>query len=201
MIARSSVAMSETVKGKYRAFGLAGKLYPTDKANDSRKLKTANFFLVDDLGGTLAEHYTDVGMSNEPAVSKTSAVFKNLMYVLKLARAFGAADSNPNVRQVYEISELGEKNIGQVLTPRWMKMGAVKGQTLNMEDFRDELTLKNRGSDLIFNISVADSENSEGVRNWKKIGQVTFTESTVSDSCDHRLHFHHPRWKEDLNHN
>jgi len=27
---------------------------------------------------------------------------------------------------------------------------------------------------------------------------ITFDESVVSNSCDHRLHFHHPKWRDDL---
>lgn len=95
---------------------------------------TANFFLIDDLGGTRAEHYTDVTMTNEPDVSINSEVIKSFLYVLKLARTFSQVDKNPGVRQVYEISELGESDKTKVVTPRWMKVEAKKGQTVEAND-------------------------------------------------------------------
>ena len=59
--------------------------------------------------------------------------------VLKLARTFSQVDKNLGVRQVYEISELGESDKTKVVTPRWMKVEAKKGQTVEANDFRDEL--------------------------------------------------------------
>lgn len=46
-----------------RSFGFAGKLFPTLDPNELLKVHTANFFLIDDLGGTTANHYTDVAMN------------------------------------------------------------------------------------------------------------------------------------------
>lgn len=199
IIARASTAMSGTTRGKNRAFGLAGKIFPTNNPFHEEKLHTANFFLVDDLGGTKASHYTDVEMTNAPAVSKTAAVIAHLAYALKLAATFGAADSNPGIRQVYEISELGEASPEKVLTPQWMKVGAQKGQAVSKNDFRDELSMENYAGELLMDISVASKEVN-GKKNWKKIGLIRFTESNASNSCDHRLHFPHPKWKSNLNH-
>jgi len=117
IIARASSAMSKTKRGEIRAFGFAGKIFPNKKINTEY---TANFFLIDDLGGTDAAHYTDVALSNEPQVSTTSEVLKNLLYALKVAKAFGDADAHPNIRQLYEISELGEKVKSQSITPPQM---------------------------------------------------------------------------------
>ena len=35
-------------------------------------------------------------------------------------------------------------------------------------------------------------------KDWKKIGTITLDESVTSASCDQRLHFHHPKWRDDL---
>jgi len=188
IIARASSAMSNTHRGEIRAFGLAGKLFPSTNPIHHSQEHTANFFLIDDLGGTDAQHFTDVTLTNEPTVTTTSAVLKNLLYALKVTKAFGDADSHPNIRQLYEISELGENDKSHIRTPKQMKISAQKGQTVNADDFRDELRITNKP--LIFDISV---EN-------QIIGTITFDSSIVSTSCDHRLHFHHPKWRDDLKH-
>jgi hypothetical protein len=197
IIARASVAMTATKAGHHRAFGLAGKIFPT--LNGEEIVETANFFTVDDLGGTKAKHFTDVTLSNAPAVTPNLSLLGSLFYIMKLTRAFKSADQNPNERQVYEISELGEADTKNVKTPRWMGLRAQEGQSVDEADFRDELNLANREHNLIFDIMVADSEDENGQRNWTAIGTIEFDESVASDSGDHRLHFHHPKWKA-LNH-
>lgn len=196
IIARASTAMSATTQGRNRAFGLAGKLFPTNNPLSEEKFQTASFFLVDDLGGTKARHYTDVEMTNAPKTSVTTAVVAHAIYAAKLALTFGKADANPNIRQVYEISELGEDNLDSVRTPEFMKIGAQKGQTVDRKDFRDELRIENYNGELLMDISVASGE----AKKWKKIGVVRFTESETSNSCDHRLHFPHPKWRSKLKH-
>lgn len=194
IIVRASTALSETKRGDYRAFGFAGKVFSSSE-------QTANFFLIDDLGGTLADHYTDVELTNEPKVSTTNAVIKNLLYALKLASSFSDADRNPGIRQLYELSEAGETN-GKIITPKWMKVKANVEQTINEDDFRDELRIDNYSGALIFDLYVANQENTDAdnEKNWQKIGKITLEASVVSNSCDHRLHFHHPKWRDDLNH-
>ena len=196
IIARASSALSKTKSGEIRAFGLAGKIFPTINKEEINKEHTANFFVIDDLGGTDAKHYTDVAMTNEPEVSISSEVVKNLLYALKVAKAFASADKNSGIRQVYEISELDETNKSNIITPKWIQILAQKGQTIEAEDFRDEFDLNNNKK-IIFDISVASKERNEK-KDWKKIGTITFDESMVSTTCDHRLHFHHPVWRDDL---
>ena len=36
-------------------------------------------------------------------------------------------------------------------------------------------------------------------KEWQKIGTISLFKSVVSASCDQRLHFHHPKWRDDLN--
>ena len=139
-------------------------------------------------------------MTNEPNVSKTTQVLLHIAYSLKLAATFGKADENPGMRQLYEISELKETQSRTARTPKWMKVSAAKGQTIDEKDFRDELNVKNYNGKIIFNISVASEEDSDGKKSWNDIGTIKFTESAVSNSCDHRLHFHHPKWRKNLIH-
>ena len=197
IIARASSAMSNTKRGETRAFGMAGKLFGTTDPLSIQTEPSANFFVIDDLGGTDAEYFTDVQLTNEPDVSFTGSVFSALAYGAKVASAFSDADQNSGIRQLYEISELGESNSSVIVTPRWMKIEAQDNQTkLGVNDFRDEFTL-NKNEVLVFNISVA-STKTDGRHDWLQVGTITFDTSIVSNTCDHRLHFHHPKWRDDL---
>jgi hypothetical protein len=196
IIARASTALSKTQRGDIRAFGFAGKLFPTINTQQINKEPTANFFAIDDLGGTDALHYTDVAMTNEPSVTTTSEVLKNILYALKIAKAFASADKHSGIRQLYEISELGEKNKKNIITPKWIKISAKSGQKIDAKDFREEFVL-DKGKKILFDIAVASKE-TDGKKEWHTIGTITFDTSVVSDTCDHRLHFHHPVWRDDL---
>lgn len=199
IIARASVALSKTENGELRGFGLAGKLFPTNNGN--KVVKSANFFLIDDLGGTNAEHYTDVEMTNEPKVTPTIAVLENIRYAAKLATTFAATDSHPTKRQVYEIAEANLKSNETLNVPKWMMVKAsVKQKKIDAQDFRDEFEMNANNGSMIFDIHTADSEGNQG-KNWKKIGQIIFKESTISGACDHQLHFHHPKWRDDVEKN
>jgi len=195
IVARLSTALSNTTNDTTRAFGFAGKLFGTTDKDKILKEPTANFFLIDDLGGSDAEYFRDVVLTNEPSVSITMEVLQNFFYALKVSSAFKEADKNPTIRQLYEISELGESK--EVITPKWMKISlADNNTTINAKDFRDELSLK-ENKQLCFTISVASSIKDEH-KEWHKIGTITLDSSVVSSSCDHQLHFHHPRFREDL---
>ena len=189
--------MSNTKRGEIRAFGMAGKLFPTLDETELLTESSANFFVIDDLGGTKAPYFTDVALTNEPDVSFNSSVFTALAYGLKVANAFSTADVNSGIRQLYEISYLGEPNSSTIITPKWMKITAQEGQTaLGVNDFRDEFTFQGNQV-LIFDIAVASVEVN-GTKQWQEIGTMTFDTSVTSQSCDHRLHFHHPKWRNDI---
>ncbi|MEA2099172.1 MAG: hypothetical protein U9P72_03485 [Campylobacterota bacterium] len=196
MIARASTAMSHTTSDSTRAFGFAGKLFPTTDMEKQNSEHSANFFLIDDLGGTDAKYYRDVALTNEPSVSFTYEVFKNMAYAVKVSHAFSQADKNPTIRQLYEISYLGEEKNKNIITPKWMKIEAEDTKRVDAKDFRDELRIK-EGENLVFNIFVANKIINEK-KEWQKIGTITLDDSLISQSCDHRLHFHHPKWRDDL---
>ncbi len=197
IIVRASTALSNTTSDDKRAFGFAGKLFPTLDTNEINKEYSANFFLIDDLGGTNAKHYTDVELTNEPKISFTMEIAKNLLYAIKTAYTFNEADKHSTIRQLYEISYLGEKNNTSIITPKWMKIDAKHTKKVDEKDFRDELKIKNNNK-LIFNISVANKVINDK-KNWQQIGTILLDNSVVSNSCDHRLHFHHPKYINSLN--
>ena len=194
IIARASTAMSHTTNESTRAFGFAGKLFPSINPSKKNKQYTANFFLIDDLGGSDSKYYKDVYLSNEPSISITYEVMKNILYAIKVSSTFNETDKNPGIRQLYEISSLDEKST--IITPKWMKI-KMSNQSINAKDFRNELEIK-KGKVLFFDIFVSN-EKIENKKQWKRIGNIKLDKSVISKSCDQRLHFHHAKWKDDLN--
>jgi hypothetical protein len=194
LIARASVALSDTTRGHFRGFGLAGKLYPTEDPNHPAALETANFFVIDDLGGTMADHYTDAVLTNEPAttIHPSQAIYLASVAAAATA-AFKAADINPGIRQVYPIAELGLADPAALRSPKYMKIQGAPGPRSDAPDFRHELDVESYGGHLDFEIYV-----SEDKQTWQKLGFIDFTDSVASDSCDHRLHFSHPKYRTEL---
>jgi len=196
IIARASTAMSNTQSGSTRAFGFALKLFPTMETQKLNSTPSANFFLIEDLGGSDAVHYLDVSLTNEPTISVTLEAVLNAAYGVKVARTFAQADKNPSIRQLYEISYLGESKSSKVITPKWLKIEAASSKRVDAKDFREELKIEKK-EELVFNVFVASRVINEK-KEWLKIGKISLNESSISDSCDRRLHFHHPKWRDDL---
>lgn len=195
IIARVSEASGHPEFGDYRAFGFAGKIYPTADAGSSAKYQTANFFTVDDLGGTKTPHFTEQTLTNQPPTTKNSQVLAALDKVLAIGAAFGLADSHIGVRQVYEISELGLAPGARAKTPAFIAISASSDtQKFDAIDFRDELRLENYGGSMRFDIAVGSTRES-----LTKIGYIEMTDYALSVGCDHNLHFHHPKWRDDVN--
>lgn len=199
IIARASVALSETTQGNYRGFGLAGKIYPTSDFYHQQKLKTANFFTIDDLTGTLTANYTKAEMTNEPNISFRLSSIALAPIAAAAATALGSVDINPGIRQLYEISELGESedSLQNIKTPKWMMLSASEDTAIiNSEDFRDEIAehIAQYGK-LIFDIKVADRITFFGRKQFITIGKIIFDDLVASSGCDTRLHFHHPPFR------
>jgi len=196
IIIRASSAMSNTKSGDIRILGLAGKVFPLDK---NKKVKSANFFLIDNLGGTKVKYYSDTILVNEPKFSFSSIVLKNLLYSLKLASTFKDVDKNSNIRQLYQVSNLDVNNPSLTITPKWMKLqmqDKYKGIKRENIDFRDELHIRGNKT-LVYNIFVS-SQKINDIINWEQVGTIVLDKSVVSTSCDTRLHFNHPVWIDDL---
>lgn len=185
-IGRASTAGPATTTGNDRGFGLAGKIFPTQNPNE--RVKTANFFVVDNLNGTRAPHYTGVTMTNEPEF-ELNAPLKVLKFIFELA------DPAAMKRPLYPISRLDLEPGNVPRTPRWMAIRASDGTPrINEGDFRNELSQRNRPSGLSFDIMVSDRTKDTAQRAaWLKIGQINVRRQIVSFGCDRRLHFAHPK--------
>lgn len=188
LIARASVAFGETENGHYRSFGLAGKLFPTLDPHEA--VRTANFFVIDDNGGTLTEHFLDGCLSTQPKLSLNPSALRKLPILLAITIAQRLADRHSEIRQLYPISEAGVADRDLVRTPRFMQICGAKGQRIFARDFRDQLRTRRYGAGLKFDLAVRDTMKQP----WARLGYLEFTDDVVSETCDHRLHFSHPRW-------
>lgn len=189
IIVRASEAMGNPRVGDFRSFGLAGKIYPTANPSDPRAYKTANFFTIDDLGGTADRSFLASPKRNQPKTSAHLSSLFLLSTITTIASTFSNADANPGIRQVYPISQLGVA-VGQpVVTPHWMILQPENTERVGAADFRNELRLGNYPQGLRFGILVAE----QGGDGWQRLGAINLTDEALSDSCDHRLHFAHPK--------
>lgn len=189
IIMRASEAMGNPTPDDWRAFGLAGKLYPTRDAKDPKPYKTANFFTVDDLGGTDSESFLDLPKTNKPDSSVHASALFMIRTLHEIVRVFSAADKDPGIRQLYPIAELGLKSGEASLSPTGFMLKSENTERSGRSDFRRELQLRHYPDGLKFGIYVSDQARPTP----KRIGRIHLTEEALSDGCDHRLHFSHPR--------
>lgn len=193
IIARCSTLLSQTKQGEPRGFAFAGKIFPTMDPNE--RVKTANFVTIDVLAGTRAKYFTEVALSNAPAIGFNFGLLQIFGALIGGTASFALADINPIFRPIYPVAEADLRPDEKVCSPKWMliKASPNSGQ-VDREDFRDELNVRNYpGNKLRFDISAASDRLPTWERNWRYLGHVELTESIASESCDHRLVFQHPK--------
>jgi hypothetical protein len=183
LIARLSVAGPQTTRGHRRAFGIAGKVYPT--LDPDVKCKPGNFVTVSFLSGNKDKHVTDIEVTNMPGIGlDPGANFVNRVI-------FRMMDTRPGYRQLYPISTLGVPAEGPVVTPDLFRLKVADGTPrINAADFRDELRLHNYpGGRLVYTIDVRNFDEPD----WTRLGAIELTEDAVSEGGDKRIHFWIPR--------
>ena len=130
--------------------------------------------------------------------------------------AFQMVDREPTQRQLHEIAELDKNPERATCSPRFMRLTVHDDQPMltgENEDFRDEVLnqIYDRGNpdpqrSLTFNIQVTDKGRSRGrvmvrrsYEDWRKIGQIEFTEAVASYNSDFVFHIPHPKWRAERN--
>lgn len=193
-VGRISVAMGKTKSGQKRGFGFAGKIFPT--MDESAAVETANFFTVDVLMGTKSRFF-DVKTTNQP---KLGFDFGLIGLGIRIASALTTADKDPGFRPLYPISEATVEDKQSAVGPKWMRLSTDESISGNSQvDFRDEVLqgLEDNGT-LKFNIDASDvGSDNEDDQLWQRIGKIEITEAVTSYGCDRRLHFPHPKLKEE----
>jgi hypothetical protein len=202
IIARASDAMNETRPGKLRFLGLAAKLYPTADAHHPEPLQTANFFALENLAGSHSERFSEATLYNDllplipqPGAARYAALANVVGPTFMLADRALMHPSQPMIRQLYPIAELGELHPERAQGPRYMKLvGVPQAEGPHTSDLRKELAMHEHPDGVRFEIHVADASPRLLPKAWQRIGEIHFTESVASRSGDTRLHFAHPRY-------
>lgn len=202
LIARASDALGESRAGKLRFMGLAGKLYPTRDPEHEKPLPTANFFVLENLGGSHTRHFVDATFSSDliPMRLHAGLIAKAAVGAVAAA-AFALADralapTQPTIRQLYPIAELGEPERTGCRGPVVLRLvGAASNRRIDTPDLREELKMEHHPDGLRFAIEAADRRSYLYPSGFRRIGEVHFSESVASYSGDHRLHFAHPRYR------
>ncbi|MDO9235026.1 MAG: hypothetical protein Q7U28_03200 [Aquabacterium sp.] len=206
IIMRASSALTAIHRGEKRAFGIAGKIFPTTNEGHAQPLHTANFFVIDNLGGTLTPNFLDSALTNDiTAIDFKLDDFDKVGLLGAAVKAFGFAEQPLavlTVRQLYEISSLGEAPYATIITPKYIKIqGQLGGVRSQFDDFRDDLRVSSNGGAYKLDIFV----NSDGLigfqKTWTKVGFIEVKKDAAADGCDHQVHFHHPKWQWGLRHN
>ncbi len=217
VIARYSTCCTETRRGNTRSLSMVGRVYPTTDPEHTERLQPAGFITQQDIGGEDSNTINEAVLRNAP---NTTVFRRGLGFPTLLASgvAFKRAETEPTIRQVYEIAELGLAPGEPTRSPEFMQFTVVPDQPVipgEALDFRDEIMAQiyDRGDPqpkrtLTFRIETTDEGKTLGkgslkerreFNNWRTVGTLTFNAAVASYNGDHVLHFHHPRWREDRN--
>jgi hypothetical protein len=129
---------------------------------------------------------------------------------------FRLTDAEPTFRQLYQIAELGKPEDQPTKAPKFMRLKVAPEQAYVIGDdidFRDEVLthVYDKGDPepkrtLMFNIEVSDEGITKGrlvqrriIKNWRRIGRITFDDAVASYNGDFVIHFHHAPWRNDRN--
>ncbi len=214
--ARYSTCCTETRRGNNRSLAIVGKLFPTTDPAHPTPLRTANFITQEDIGGARTDFINDAELRNAPdtTVSRRGG---GIPILLITGAVFGRVDTQPSIRQLYQIAEL-DKPAGQpTRAPQFMRLLVAPGQPrINGEslDFREEIMAQifDKGDPepkrtLTFHIEVTDEGSTSGTalrlrrtfQNWRRVGTLTFDDAVISYNGDFVIHFNHPTWRGDRN--
>jgi len=197
--ASSSLTAVSSLSKDVRFLGMAGKVCPTKDPKSMKHLKTANFLLIEDFGGSRTKSFLEATLSNNPkqTIHKELATLAKGPIALSLKIAFDKADKNGDIRQLYQFSEMGLKDPKKAITPKYLELKGRKREIKRIPDFRHELNIENYRNGIHYDIFIT---NDDKKKKWLKVGYIHFDDSVASRSCDRRLHFYHPIWREDINH-
>jgi hypothetical protein len=216
LIARYSTCCEETRRGHTRSLAMVGKLYPTTDPDHPTLLRTANFITQEDIGGANSVAINDAELLNAP---DTTAIRrgKGMPVLLITGLVLQRADRQPTIRQLYPIAELGKPPQTATRAPVFMRLRVTPTQPRmagDALDFRDEIMahIFDPGDPtpkrvLTFDIDVTDDGTTHGTKlrerrtfaNWRRIGQMVFSDAVISANGDRVVHFNHPTWRDDRN--
>jgi len=216
VIGRYSIG-GPTRRGRVRSRALVAKLYPTTDSHSQDRSRPAGLITQQDFGGGYEDYINDVELRNAPDTHAWRRGLSDLAILMVTSFTFVVVNLKPTIRQLYEIAELGKSDGEATRSPEFLRLlvdeaqPRIAGEGL---DFRDEIMAQiyDRGNpepkrELVFHVEVSDDGETHGfglyqkrtIRNWKRIGRLTFREAVVSYNGDFVVHFHHPGWRIDRN--
>ncbi len=216
LVARYSTCCTETRRGNTRSLAMVGKLFPTTDPDHPTPLRTANFITQEDIGGAFSTTINDAELRNAP---DTTALRRGsgLPIILVTGMVLSRADRQPTIRQLYPIAELGKPAAAPTRAPAFMRplVAATQPRTPgDAIDFRDEVMAQifdpgdpTPKRTLTFDIEVTDDGETHGTKlqerrtfaNWRRIGQMIFSDAAISFNGDRVVHCNHPTWRDDRN--
>lgn len=217
VIARYSTCCTETRRGHNRSLAMVGRVYPTMDPNHPNPLPTANFITQEDIGGVKTASINEAVLRNAP---DTTPLRRGLgaPILMLTGIALKVAETEPTIRQVYQIAELGKPAGMPTRCPEFMQFTIGPEQPVMPGadlDFRDEIMAQiyDRGDatpkrTLTFRIETSDTGRTRGsaafkewreITNWRQIGTMTFDAAAVSLNGDRVVHVNHPPWRKDRN--
>ena len=191
IIARVSVALSGTKQKHKRSFGMAIKFFPSNHPH------SLNAFVLNSFGGVRVKHALDLSFDNQPSLGSLPNI-ASLPTVLRIKSDLEKADLSSGAKKAQfafrPISHLANYDNSQIAhSPQWLRLEPLTSQRVDLDDFRDELSLDNyTEQEIIYRIQVATKAAKKSQAVWQTIGKLTFSESIVSPACDQQLHFQHP---------
>lgn len=216
IVGRYSSGAGGPRRGNVRSLALVGKLFPTTDPNHPTPLRTANFITQEDIGGARSDSINAAELRNAPDVT----VFRRGpagTLLVKVASVFRRVDTEPTIRQVYPIAELGKPAGEATRAPAFMRLTVAPGQPVipgDDLDVRDEVMahIFDPGDPvpkrtLTFQIEVTDQGTTTGTpfrvrrsfSDWRRIGSIVFDNAVISYNGDAVIHFTHPTWRRDRN--
>ncbi len=205
-----------TGRGHIRAQALAGKLFPTTDQNHAEALRSANFFTMEDIAGERTDYMNDAELLNAPNVTPWRSG-RGLPVLLVSGVVFTLVDKKATLRQLHQIAELDKPPDEPTRAPEFMRLLAasdqprIEGEGL---DIRDEVLAQifDKGDPvpkrkLTFHIEVTDEGTTRAflgyvrrtLKDWRRIGRLTFDNAVASYNGDFVVHFNHPGWRDDRN--
>ena len=195
ILARVSVALSGTKQKHKRAMGMAIKFFPNDHPH------SLNAFVLNSFGGIRTKHVLDLSFDNQPNLGSLPNI-ASLPTVLRIRADLEKADLSSGAKKARfafrPISHLANYNATQDhRSPQWLRLEPLTSQRLDLDDFRDELSIDNYTEQkIIYLIQVAPKATKKSQATWQTIGKLIFSDSIVSAACDQQLHFQHPTLEE-----
>src|SRR5262249_53884396 len=160
------------------------------------------------------DYINDVELLNAPNTTALRRGFGMPLF-MGVGGGVSVGDKKPGIRPLYQIAGLGKAQGEPTRAPTLMRLPVAPAPPTSQGaglDFRDEIMAQiyDRGDarskrTLTFNIDVTDDGETHGpffrerrtLRNWRRIGTITFDQAVVSYNGDFVIHFHHPTWRDD----